>query len=165
MSGFFAYAAAFAQDPACRLYTTLDGLPTTMIYKVQPDSEGYIWFPSDAGLIRFDSHSFKIYQEKEGIPDNEILEVHPGTQGRIWFTSLNGKVGYIYQGQVFTLDLPEEIRDEKIRSVTSGNDSLIWVTTENRNVFGFSNRKVYYRYNFKTASLICLRPIPPVAYG
>src|ERR1700760_1293153 len=42
-------------------YTVDDGLSDNFVTNIQQDEWGYIWISTDAGLNRFDGHTFQVY--------------------------------------------------------------------------------------------------------
>lgn len=81
-------------------YTLESGLPTGMVYNCVQDKNGFIWFGSFAGLIRFDGHDFFTFTIKQGLPDNEIISTSIDSMGRVWAYSFSKNPIYIYQNQV-----------------------------------------------------------------
>src|SRR5664280_86689 len=58
---------AFALDPArslyqynCRTWTRQSGLPANSISSLQQDNDGYLWFGTIAGPVRFDGINFDL---------------------------------------------------------------------------------------------------------
>lgn len=97
-----AFNLLFAQSENEINYTVEDGLPSNNVYCVEQDDRGYMWFGTDAGLSRFDGYEFKNYSLSDGLPDTEILNFYKDSKGRIWMYTLNGKVGYIQEGSIYT---------------------------------------------------------------
>lgn len=120
----------FAQTPQINIqenyihYTLESGLPTAVIYNCVQDKNGFMWFGSYAGLIRFDGHDFYTFTKQEGLPDNEIVDTNVDSLGRIWSLPFSKKPVYMYQNQLYT---------EK-------NDSIL-KKIENNNVLKFSPTK------------------------
>ena len=61
-----------AQSRSIKHYTTADGLPGNVTYKLAQDEEGYLWISTDNGICRFDGLEFKTYNSPL-IKNNEIL--------------------------------------------------------------------------------------------
>ena len=102
LSFFFIVAVCFGQQTNNINYTIDDGLPSNVIYGVIQDDEGFMWFGSDSGLIKYDGYEFTTYTPKDGLPDIEILKFFKDTTGRIWFYTLNGKLGFLHKGSIFS---------------------------------------------------------------
>ncbi|HRX29955.1 MAG TPA: two-component regulator propeller domain-containing protein, partial [Saprospiraceae bacterium] len=69
-------------------YTTDDGLPSSEVYDVLQDRDGYMWFSTDNGLSRFDGYEFKNYGFEEGLTDLVVFDLQEDSKGRIWMNSL-----------------------------------------------------------------------------
>lgn len=98
----FLTIAGWAQENTYNNFTVDDGLPSNMVYCVQQDSDGFIWFGTDAGISKYDGYEFTNYTLEDGLPDIEILHFFKDSQSRIWFYSLNGKVGFLKEGSIFS---------------------------------------------------------------
>ena len=94
-------ADTFAQNPYIRHYTTLDGLPTNTIYKIYQDRQKFLWFTSDAGVVKYDGSNFTSYRKKDGLSSNDVVRIKEDSKGRIWLFNYNASVNYIYNNKVF----------------------------------------------------------------
>jgi signal transduction histidine kinase len=83
------------QDPVHQRYTVADGLPSNTIFCALQDRDGFMWFGTDAGAVRFDGRMFSTYGVEEGLTDNNIIKLAQDSKGRIWFLTLNGKLCYL----------------------------------------------------------------------
>ena len=92
---------AHAQDPVNRRYTVADGLPSNTIYCALQDRDGFMWFGTDAGAVRFDGRTFRTYALEDGLSDVEVINLAQDSQGRIWFLTLNGKLCFHHNGVVY----------------------------------------------------------------
>jgi signal transduction histidine kinase/DNA-binding response OmpR family regulator/streptogramin lyase len=74
-------------------FTRAHGLNNT-IYAVYEDEFGYLWLPSDLGIIRFDKKSQQVisFLEEDGLSNNEFNRIshHQAPDGRLFFGSLDG---------------------------------------------------------------------------
>jgi len=80
-SGADAPAAVFAH------LTTADGLPQSTVYATLQDSQGFVWFGTEDGLVRYDGHRLFRYGYRRGAADGL-----PGNFRRSWktFTMTSG---------------------------------------------------------------------------
>lgn len=90
-----------AQNPFIRHYTTSDGLPTNTIYQIYQDSHKFLWFTSDAGVIKYDGSNFISYRKKDGLSSNDVVRIKEDTRGRIWFFNYNASVNYLYENKIY----------------------------------------------------------------
>ncbi len=108
-----------AQDPFCINYTTTDGLPSANIYSIYQDEKGFLWFTTDAGIAKYDSHSFVLFNTDNGLSDNEVFQMKRDHKGRVWLLTLNGKTAYIYRDKIYNetnSDLVKKISGSSLMS-------------------------------------------------
>jgi len=90
-----------AQNPYIRHFTTLDGLPTNTIYQIYQDSQKFLWFTSDAGVVKFDGSGFTSYRKKDGLSSNDVVRIKEDSKGRIWFFNYNASVNYFLKNKIY----------------------------------------------------------------
>lgn len=81
--------------PAFRHYGTADGLPSSEVYQLLQDNNGYLWISTDNGLSRFDGYEFRNFGPKDGLKDNLIFHLLLDTRGRVWTHGLTGNVYFV----------------------------------------------------------------------
>ena len=78
--------------------TTNDGLSHNVIYAVYEDEEGYLWLPSNNGLMRFEKETREVnlFQPEDGIAHKEFntYSHHQAEDGRLYFGGLNGVTAF-----------------------------------------------------------------------
>ena len=86
-----AFAAAAAPPPAPPQFVATsvrDGLPSSTVYKLAQDRDGFIWMGTTDGLARYDGVSFKIFRndpaEPTSIGGNNITALLIDSAGRVW---------------------------------------------------------------------------------
>ena len=89
-----------SQDPAYINYSAEDGLPSSEVYDVIQDDEGYMWFATDRGVARFDGYEFEVFTVENGLVDNVVFNFFKDEVGRIWFLSYSAKLAYWYEGKI-----------------------------------------------------------------
>lgn len=95
------FAVAFAQNPYIRHYTTSNGLPTNTIYQIYQDSQKFLWFTSDAGVVKYDGSDFTSYRKKDGLSSNDVVRIKEDYKGRIWFFNYNASANFYYNNQIY----------------------------------------------------------------
>ena len=125
----FSYAQQYTN------YTTKDGLPSNHIYRIIQDTQGFIWFITDKGMVKYDGTTFRIFTTKEGLPTNDIWNIRVTPDNKIWFFSKAAKLGYIENNQVFNFE--STLKDEILYPV---------VINQNGNEISFSNSIKNYKF-------------------
>ena len=99
-----------------RQYTTRQGLSNNTLHAVYPDGRGYLWLPSDFGLMRFHTATgtVRTFFKEDGIADNEfnMLSHCRAPDGTLFFGGING-ITFFHPWQI----PPEAKRDQPLRLV------------------------------------------------
>lgn len=73
-----------SQTPIYENFGVDEGLPSSEVYDIYQDKEGYIWFATDKGLSRYNGYEFENFTTKDGLPGNTVLDFYPQNNGQIW---------------------------------------------------------------------------------
>jgi len=83
-------------------FNTDNGLPTNHIYHIEEDKDGFVWFATNRGILKYDGNYFKPFTSADGLPTNDIWRLEATSNGKVWFFSKSKKMGYVYKDRVFT---------------------------------------------------------------
>lgn len=92
---------AMAQETSLRHFGVNDGLPSSTIYTLIQDNQGFLWFGTPDGVSRFDGSRFVNYTIYDGLGENEILRIAQDSKGRIWFLGITGALSYYLNGKFY----------------------------------------------------------------
>lgn len=85
-----------------RLYPTQDKISQSKISHFVQDDNGYIWFGTWDGLVRFDGHQTQLYKTYPGdsvhIENHRVMRLSLSKQGNIW-VSTYGRHCYVFDTQ------------------------------------------------------------------
>jgi signal transduction histidine kinase/ligand-binding sensor domain-containing protein/DNA-binding response OmpR family regulator len=87
-----------------------DGLSNNQINAILKDSEGYLWFGTASGLVRYDGYQFKTFRSHDNdptsLPDNYIVRITEDGQGHLWMRTGEGNYTlYDSRTESFTHDM------------------------------------------------------------
>lgn len=91
-----------AQNPFYINYSLGEGFPSSNVYSVTQDEKGFMWFTTDVGIVKYDSHKFELFNIDNGLSDNEVFQMKKDFKGRFWIITLNGKLAYFYKNKLYT---------------------------------------------------------------
>jgi len=128
----FHSSCLFAQHPAWRQYTTVDGLPSNAVYGMLQDSRGFMWFATDLGLCRFNGYEFHRPVDTSSFSSNESFRLAEDAAGRIWFNRLDASVWLVENDTVRRWKynhIIQQYRDKFINlgSLAVDKDGVVWV--------------------------------------
>lgn len=83
-----ARAAPMAATPMFRHFGVDDGLPSSIVYKLAEDRDGFIWIGTHDGLARYDGVNFRVWRTIPGdtrsIAGNEVSALFVDRANRVW---------------------------------------------------------------------------------
>ncbi|MCD9031211.1 diguanylate cyclase [Luteimonas sp. Y-2-2-4F] len=96
-----AWAAARATAPPLRDYavdrwTTREGLPHNSLRDVAQTPDGYLWFATWEGLVRYNGLDFTVYDRGTrdlSLPDNGVGALYVDRDGALWTSDSRGNLG------------------------------------------------------------------------
>ncbi len=107
-------------------WTTDDGLPQNSVYSILQTNDGYIWFTTLDGLVRFDGIKFKVFNRSNspGLTTNRLIYLLAENDNTIWVGTEDGGLLRFQNGEFhpFTTDdgLPS-VKVNKIFKDANGN--------------------------------------------
>lgn len=113
-------------------WTTDNGLPQNGVRTIAQTPDGYLWFTTLDGLVRFDGLKFTILNKgnSKGIINNRFWVLRAFTDGSVWAATEVGDLT-IYRNGVFTSYSAARIPDEKIFDFLSDGDEVLIHTDAN----------------------------------
>ena len=82
-----------SQTPSYFQYETSNGLPSNEVYDIKQDQQGFLWFGTEAGLVKYDGTNFKLYNNNQS-RGNAVSCLREDKFGRIWCTNFSGQIFY-----------------------------------------------------------------------
>ncbi len=71
-------------------YGSEEGLPQEDVLSVYQDNEGYIWFGTYAGAVKFNGRDMQNYNMESGMVSNEVFDIKQDTLNNFYFATLSG---------------------------------------------------------------------------
>ncbi len=98
-----------AQDIYYKVYNTSNGIPSTQVYDIKIDHQGYLWYATDFGVGRFDGFEFQNYTIEDGLPNNSIIRLYVDQKGRMWFHGYSGELSYFDNEEIVAFPYNEQL--------------------------------------------------------
>lgn len=98
--GALLFRFAPAQTYEFKHFDVADGIPSTQVYQIMQDGDGYLWFATDRGVCRYDGYRFETFTRKDGLTDEVVFGFHPAEDGSMWFYTFNGGLCYYRNGSI-----------------------------------------------------------------
>jgi signal transduction histidine kinase/ligand-binding sensor domain-containing protein/DNA-binding response OmpR family regulator len=108
------------------------GLPQSSVYTISQTVDGYIWFGTELGLVRFDGLRFEVFDKNNtpGIANNTILSLMEDHNHTLWIGTSGGGISYYAKHKFKTLGLKEGLPGETVRALLEDASGDIWIGTD-----------------------------------
>jgi signal transduction histidine kinase/DNA-binding response OmpR family regulator/ligand-binding sensor domain-containing protein len=118
-----------------RRLTTADGLPSNNIRSnVVRDRQGFIWFGTDKGLVRYDGYACKIYPHFSYAKN--ALFLHVDTRGRLWVGTFGSGLSLYDPGSDRFVSFPHRPEDStslqapNVNTICEDVSGTLWLVVE-----------------------------------
>jgi ligand-binding sensor domain-containing protein len=111
-------------------WTVDDGLPQNAVYSILQTRDGYLWFTTLDGLVRFDGMSFTIFSRSntKGITSNRFNTLCEDATGDLWIGTDDGGLTRFHAGQFTSYTTADGLPSNLIKSLSNGQNGLLAVT-------------------------------------
>ena len=86
-----------------------EGLSQEAVYDIVEDEEGFVWFATGRGLIRFDGSATKLFDKRHDkrMPGNNVRKIINDGKGRFWLKTSNGICVFDWKDESFMPFVPK----------------------------------------------------------
>lgn len=100
-------------------WTTDNGLPQNGVREITQTPDGYLWFTTFDGLVRFDGISFTTFGKgnTKGIINNRFAKLYGDREGTLYATTMEDGVMTTYKDGVFTSYNSEQVPERYIKFI------------------------------------------------
>ncbi|MBO1316946.1 two-component regulator propeller domain-containing protein [Acanthopleuribacter pedis] len=122
-------------------WNTAQGLPQNSITKMIQSEQGFIWFGTHEGLVRFDGVEFRVFNHKN-IPfleSNMISALAEDRNHRLWFADERGKLYYLDEQLNCRQGPSLEMEDDWVSTMVSTRHGALWMGTYENGIFVYEN--------------------------
>ncbi len=84
-------------------YGSQDKLPQENITSIFQDSEGYMWFGTFAGAVKFNGRTMQVIDKTKGLMDNKVFDIKQDSAGVLYFATLDG-ISTLDNGKIDSLN-------------------------------------------------------------
>jgi diguanylate cyclase (GGDEF)-like protein len=126
------------------VWTTRDGLPHNQVNAIAQTREGYLWFATWGGIVRYNGQEFRTYgrQNVPELRDNGVRGATVGPSGALVLATSRGGVSVLRGERWKTWGKAEGLSQDEIMGAVEDRTGRIWVATESAGVNRISNGQV-----------------------
>jgi len=122
-------------DYAIDLWTSRDGLPHNSIRDIAQTADGYLWFATWEGLVRYNGLEFTTFDRgtRPALPDNGIGGLHVDPSGALWLSDSRGNVSrYTADGKLKVWPRPDHVPEVLLPAMAMDHRGRLWMLFEGR---------------------------------
>ena len=111
-------------------WQTDDGLPQNTVHAVLQTQDGYLWFATEAGLVRFDGTQFAVFDKKNTpqLGSDLIYSLFQDQHGALWISTSGGLTRF-EDGEFKLFTTNDGLPANSAWSVYQSHDGSLWVLT------------------------------------
>jgi len=145
-------------DFSVEVFNTESGFPQNSVIDILQSSNGYLWFSTFSGVVRYDGVKFTVFSNNEtkGLLSNTVLIIKEDKNKNLWLLDDAGHL-VKYDGNTFT-GFEKSFGNIKISNFCFSEDGTLYVSTTNNeiytvngNILDFSTRINQYNIRLITA--------------
>jgi len=114
------------------VWGTDQGLPQNTVTAVLQSHDGYIWFGTELGLVRFDGLRFTVF-DKGNVPElrsNVVDALLEDRAGDLWIGTLGGGLTRYSGGLFTTFGAKEGLSSDSVLTLLEDHAGNLWIGTE-----------------------------------
>ncbi len=113
-------------------FTIADGLPQNSILCLIQTGDGYLWFGTRSGLVRFDGVTPKIFDRwnTSGLKNDTILALYEDDDGVLWVGSDGGGFACLKKGKWQAYTTKHGLSNNRVRVLFKDRRGNLWAGTD-----------------------------------
>lgn len=131
------FDTAFASDKPVNAYfretwTTREGLPHNQVNAIAQTPDGYLWFGTWEGLVRYNGLEFQVIDRRNtpALRDNGVRSIRVAPDGALVVGTSRGGVSVLRKGTWSTYGKDEGLAQEEVMDAVLDARGRLWVATE-----------------------------------
>ncbi len=112
------------------VWQTKEGLPQNSVNCIIQSANGYVWFGTEEGLVRFDGVRFTVYDKRNtrAITDNDVISLCEARDSTLWIGTGRGVVK-LKDGLFTAIPIQEGTSETAVRTIVEDRDRALWFGT------------------------------------
>lgn len=115
---------------AHRHWSTEDGLPQSSVIAINQTADGFLWFGTQEGLVRFDGRQFKVFDNRnsKGLRNHFVNALFIDSHRQLWVATRGG--AFLQQADDFKAAADfSALSDPRIYAIAETPDGSMWFAT------------------------------------
>ena len=124
-------------------WDTTNGLPQSSVLSLAQTPDGYLWFGTEIGLVRFDGVRFTLFDKKElkGIGSDQVSALLADRAGNLWIGTNGGGLARLSHGKLSVFTAKTGLQSDTISCLRQDARGAIWIGTDGGGLLRFENNR------------------------
>ena len=125
-------------------WQTDHGLPQNSVQAVLQTRDGYLWFGTQEGLVRFDGEHFEIFDRSNtaALGHNDVTALLEDRLGRLWVGTNGFGLTWLKDGVFTRFTAQNPLSDEFVTALCEDSRGTMWIGTKDHGILGFADGQV-----------------------
>ncbi len=109
-----------------------EGLPQDTVPAITQLPDGYLWFGTELGLVRFDGLRFAIFDKSNtpALKNNKVDAIQADGAGGLWIGTFGGGITHLNDGKFTTFTTKQGLSNDSVLSLLQDRTGDLWIGTE-----------------------------------
>ena len=124
-----------------RVWKTEDGLPQNTVPAIAQTKNGYLWFGTELGLVRFDGLTFTVF-DRNNTPElksNVVDALYADRAGDLWIGTVGGGLTELSEGKFQTFTTKQGLSSDTIRCLQEDSEGNLLIGTDGGGLDSLTN--------------------------
>ena len=123
-------------------WSTDTGLPQNTVLAILQTHDGYLWFTTSDGLVRYDGVTFRIFDKgnTSGLRSNRFTSLYEDVDHTLWIGTEDGFISTYRQGKFVSYAASPGWRSVSVNRIQRDQQGTLWVSTTG-GILKFENDK------------------------
>ncbi len=126
----------FSQEPSYYQYETSNGLPSNEVYDIKQDKLGFLWFGTEAGLVRYDGNEFKLFLCEKS-RSNALSYLCEDQFGRMWCSNFSGQILYFEKDTLHLFEPFEKHYKTGLTGIAIDNKNRLYAANQSNSMYRY----------------------------
>jgi ligand-binding sensor domain-containing protein/signal transduction histidine kinase len=125
------------------VWDTDDGLPQNSVTAITQTQDGYLWFGTLNGLVRFDGLRFTIFDESNTpeLNSSRIVSLFEDHHGHLWIGTETGGIAHLHQGRITSTGIGQYAFESRLVAACQAPDGAVWLYTADGQLWRHQNER------------------------
>ena len=113
-------------------WTADDGLPQNSVYGIAQTGDGYLWFTTSDGLVRFDGVKFAVFTKNntKGLASNRIQSIFAEADDTLWLGTEDNGLARFRNGESQTFTTADGLPSNQVNALQKDLDGSLLIFTQ-----------------------------------